>query len=108
MLQGQEEEATKTLKRARFAKPYSYRRKGKEAQALFNAKVDETLAQAESDAAGGESSPSGAPAMQRVLEGLRKGRTLIEERQKLIRLADRSEHGWGMVEECTADDLAED
>ena len=51
--------------------------------------------------------PTATPAMQRVLEGLRKGQNLIEERQKLNQLADRSEHGWGMVEEYTADDLAE-
>ena len=105
--QGQEEAATKALKRARFEKPYSFRRKGNEAQALFNAKVDETLAQAESDAAS-VAGPSAAPALQRVVEALRKGRALIDERQKLIRLADRSEHGWGMVDEYTADDLAED
>ena len=98
----------KALKRARFEKPDAYRRKGNEAQALFNTKVDETLAEAESDAATVESSTSATPAMQHVLEGLRKGRALIEERQKLIRLADCSEHGWGMVDEYTADDLAED
>ena len=33
---------------------------------------------------------------------------MIEEWQKLIRLADCSKHGWGMVEEYTADDLVVD
>jgi hypothetical protein len=32
----------------------------------------------------------------------------IKERQKLIRLADRSELGWGVVKEYIADDLASD
>ena len=32
---------------------------------------------------------------------------MIDEWQKLIRLADSSEHGWGMVEEYMVDDLAE-
>ena len=41
--QGQEEVATKTLKRALFEKLYTYRHNGNGAQALFNAKVDETL-----------------------------------------------------------------
>ena len=92
---GQEEAAAKALKRARYEKPYSFKRKGNEAQALFNSKLDETLAQAESDAASVAAGPSAAPALQRVVEGLRKGRALIDERQKCIRLADRSEHGWG-------------
>ena len=48
---GQEEAAAKALKRARYEKPYSFKKKGNEAQALFNSKLDETLAQAESDAA---------------------------------------------------------
>ena len=47
-------------------------------------------------------------AVQRVKEAIKKGRSLLDERQKLIRLADRSEHGWGVVDEYTADDLAED
>ena len=107
MREGQEEAAAKALKRARYEKPYSFKKKGNEAQALFNAKLDETLAQAETDAAAVVTGPPSAPALQRVIEGLQKGRALIDERQKLIRLADRSEHGWGMVEEYTADNLAE-
>ena len=41
MRQGQEEAAVKALKRARYEKPYSFKKKGNEAQALFNAKLDE-------------------------------------------------------------------
>ena len=41
-------------------------------------------------------------------EALKKGRRLIAERQKLIKIADRSEHSWGVVQEYTADELAED
>jgi len=33
---------------------------------------------------------------------------LLAERQKLIKIADRSEFGWGVVAEYTADELAED
>ena len=43
--QGQEEAATKAIKRARFEKPYQYKKKGKEEQASFNACVDEALAE---------------------------------------------------------------
>ena len=39
---------------------------------------------------------------------MQKGRAQLKKGQKLIRLTDRSEHGWEMVEEYTTDDLAED
>ena len=48
-----------------------------------------------------------SPAIRRARDSIQKGRAIIEERQKLIRLADRSEHCWMMVDEYTADDLAD-
>ena len=41
------------------------------------------------------------------LESLKKGREAIAERQKLIKIADRSELGWAVVNEYTADELAD-
>lgn len=105
---GQEEAASRALKRARYDKPYTFRKRGNEEQANFNAKVDEAFAQAESDLSAVEHSSSSTGAVQRIKEAIKKGRSLLEERQKLIRLADRSEHGWGVVDEYTADDLAEE
>ena len=43
---GQEEAAAKVVKKARYEKPYTFRRKANEAPAHFNARVDEALAQA--------------------------------------------------------------
>ena len=54
-----------------------------------------------------EAGTSAAPALQRALDAVRKGRQLMAERQKLIKIADRSEHGWGVVAEYTTDELAE-
>ena len=39
---------------------------------------------------------------------IQKGRLLFEDRQKLIHFADLSEHAWSLVDEYTADDLADD
>ena len=105
---GQEDAAAKALKRARYEKPYEYKRKGNQEQAAFNAKVDEAVAEAELLIE--EAGPSTAPAMERAKEALKKGRQFLAERQKLISssVADRSEHGWGVVQEYTADELAED
>ena len=38
----------------------------------------------------------------------RKRCQLLAERQKLIKIADRSENGWGVVAEYTVDELADD
>ena len=45
--QGQEEVATKALKRVRHEKPYQYQSKGNEEQASFTACVIEALAEAQ-------------------------------------------------------------
>lgn len=49
-----------------------------------------------------------APSIQRAHDALATGRKLLAERQKLIRIADRSEFGWGVVAEYTADELTDD
>lgn len=71
----------------------------------FNAKVDEVLAQAESNVVDITPSPFTTPAHQRILKTIRKGQSLLEECQKLIRLADHSDHG---ADEYKADNLAKD
>ena len=69
-------------------------------QASFNMKLDETLAQAKSNTASITSSPTKPPALQCVVKTLQKGWVLIDEQQKLIRLADtfgaRMENGRGI------------
>ena len=65
-------------------------------------------ANAECDLASVTAGPTATTALRRVKEAIQQGRRLLDERQKLIRLADRSEHGWGVVDEYTADDLADD
>ena len=102
------EAAAKAFKRARYDRPYVFERKGNEAQAAFNAKIVEAWTQVEDSIADIAQTRAMTPAIQRLLKTVRKGFSLIEELQKLIRLADRSERGWEMVEEYTADDLAVD
>ena len=79
--------------------------------------MDEAVAEAEHQIE--EAGPSTAPALERAKEALKKGRQFISERQKLIKIADRSRLGvasfpglsrlgWGVVQEYTADELAED
>ena len=59
--QGQEDAAAKALKRARYKKPYAFKRKDNKEQAAFNAKLDERVAKAEAEPAG--AGPSTTPAV---------------------------------------------
>ena len=106
--QGQENAAAEALKWARYDKPYVFRKRGNEEQANFNAKVDEALAQATSDLSAVAATPASTSAVQRVKEAIERGRLLLEERHKLIRLTDRSDHARGVVDKYITDDLAAD
>ena len=83
-------------------KAYVFKRKGNKEQAAFNEWVEVvTDAQAKLETVGG------APAVEWAKAVLQKGAQLLLT-QKLIRIADRSEFGWGVVAEYIADELAED
>ena len=60
---GQEDTATRALKRAHSEKPYIFWKCCNEEQAVFNSKVDEALEKAESDLAPDAASPALASAV---------------------------------------------
>ena len=88
--QGKEEAATKALKHAQYDRGYTFRKKGNEAQTRFNEKVQESVADAQAALA---TAPRESPSIQRTKDALEKGAELLAERQKLIRITDRSEFG---------------
>ena len=47
------------------------------------------------------------PAVEKAKTQLEEGLKLVCERQKLIGMADRLEHGWATVEEYLEDELAD-
>ena len=98
------EAATKAANRVRHDKLYTYKKKAHEEQAQFNAQVQGTIQEAQDAFAAVESSP----ALHRAQEALERGARLLLERQKLIKIADQSANGWGVVAEYTADELADD
>ena len=102
--QAQDEAATKAVSRVQREKPYEFKRKAHEEQARFNAQIEESVLEAQGALATVDVSPS----LQRAQEALEKGARLLAERQKLIKIADRSANGWGVVAEYTADELADD
>ena len=46
--------------------------------------------------------------MERAKTAIEEGEKLVLNRQKMIKIADRSEHGWATVEEYEDDELADD
>lgn len=84
--------------------PIMYKQKGNEEQAAFIAKVEETIIEAELQLTKTRSSP----AVEHAWDALSRGKMLLLEREKLIKIADRSEFSWGVVAEYMAYELVED
>ena len=106
MKAGQEETALKLAHNAK-RDPFSFRRKGNENQFRFCEDVEEQLQSTSSSISRAEKG-AGKEALSRAKNAVEQGMELLSRRKKLIKLADRSEAGWALVEEYFEDDLAED
>ena len=85
-----------------IADTYKFQKKSCEEQFKFNQKVTLTLKEAEATL-----EPKDARTLktkQKISEGIE----LLNYRQKLVKIADSSEHGWKVVQEYTSNPLAED
>jgi hypothetical protein len=80
-------------KKMKLIKPPTFKKKGHEKQFQFNEAVKDKMDEA---AAALKQVP---PAVEKAKTALAEGEKLVEERQKQIKLADRSEFGWATVEE---------
>jgi hypothetical protein len=78
----------------------SFKRKGNQKQFEFNQEVSDALDSAKRDLADGR--------LERAIEHIDKGKGLIDSRNKLILLADKSDFGWSMVSEYQEHELASD
>ena len=89
----QEEAAAKAASRVRHEKPYEYK-KSHEEQAMFNAKALKEATDALDDTAD-------SPAILWAKTAVKEGKHLLAERQKLIKIADRSANRWSVVAETS-------
>ena len=89
------------VKKLKMDKKPIFKKKAHEKQFEFNVELKDKLEEA---SAGLNADP---PAIEKAKTALKEGEVLINQRQKLIKIADRSEHGWATVEEYMADELAE-
>ena len=79
---------------------YVFKKKGNEQQFSFNRKVARTSGAALEALESGD--------IPKAKEELNKGISLVNTRQKIIKLADKSEFGWATLQEHVSDELADD
>ena len=99
---------SRKLKSGRLA--LEFKRKGNEKQYTFNEEVYERLDLAETELTKSSlrSLPKEASSpIRHAKDALAKGKKLLTNRQKLILLADHSDHGYDVVKNYEADELAE-
>ena len=106
---GQEQATQRVVKRLKEDRTLVFREKGNEKQFLFNDNVKDQIDSAEKHLDLLEpSSEAQKEALQKAKDELGKGLMLLAGRQKRIKLADRSEYGWAVIDEYEDDELASD
>ena len=112
MRKSQEEVTESVVRKVKSSRQPDFRRKGNEKQFKFNDAVAEKLEEVGTELENvnkeGATADVKKEAVDRATKLVKEGKDLIEARQKMIRLADRSEYGWDIVNEYEADELAAD
>ena len=88
------------IKKLNFEEPRRFKKKANEDKYRFNSKLTNVLDEARSSCS--------TQNLDKVKESLEKGENLLAERQKHIHLADKSDHGWMVIQEYKENDLADD
>ncbi|XP_070536512.1 uncharacterized protein [Ptychodera flava] len=92
------------IKELKYTETPVFKRKGCEVQFKFNQKLSDHLAEAHTQLT---SVPTPSQEVAAAKEHIVKGMTLLSHRQKLVRMADKSDLGWALVEEYETHELAE-
>ena len=97
----QEKACDKLSHKKKENEKYQFKRKGNELQHTFNKGVKEAI---------DEALPllDNLEAVERAKQLLKKGSNMIHERQKFIKIADRSDQGWKTADEYKKDPVAND
>ena len=97
----QKAETERLSKKIKLEKKFEFRRKGNKVQHDFNATVTAAIEEAASSIEKGED-------LTKAKQALQEGLQMLSERQKLIKIADRTESGWLAAQEYMADEIADD
>ena len=103
-----EQNTQRVVKRLKRARAYEFRRKGNEKQFEFNDEVKDRLEAAVTHIAKLPKETQEIPSLVSATEELQEGIKALHTRQKLVRLADRSDLGWAVVDAYESDELASD
>ena len=88
---------------------YQFKRKGNEHQYNFNCSIEEAMCSTKEELGKLKpTAPEEKAALKRAEEKLQEGTKALTERQKHIKVADRSEFGWATVNYYWDDPLASD
>ena len=98
ILSEQRAENERLSKKLKLEKKFEFRKKGNEIQHDFQEKIKATMEETASLLENDGNIP-------KVKEALQQGINEVNERQKLIKIADRSKNGWLTAQEYQADDL---
>ena len=97
--------------KTQLTKDLEFKKEGNKEQYKFTTDINACFEEVESlveQASQKEEADKKQEVLQKVKKVLDEGKQLVSSRQKLIRLADRSELGWLVVKEYSKDKLAED
>ena len=84
---------------------YKFQRRGNEEQHKVNVKIHRKLVEANHYLEGAQDRPAAiSDAKEKIVEGM----DIIDKRQKLIKMADKSPMGWKLVDEYEQNTLADD
>ena len=103
-----EESTQRVVKRLKRARSHEFKRKGNEKQFDLNKEVKDHVEAASAHIAKLPREMQQHPSLVSATEELKEGTKVLHTRQKLIRLADRSEVGWAVVDTYESDELASD
>ena len=89
---------------------YQFRKKGNEKQYTFNSGVEESItsAQQELEKTASSVDDGGKDSLKKAADHLEEGASTLKTHQKHIKVADRSDYGWGVVRHYQSDPLAND
>ena len=99
----QDELVRLTAKRSRQDRPYAFRRTGNAAQYSFVEEVIEHVREAS-----WQLEKVDGPKVEEAAKELKEAEALLTRRMRIIKIADRSDHGWNMIAEYENDQLAID
>uniref|UniRef100_A0A1X7U8W3 Uncharacterized protein n=1 Tax=Amphimedon queenslandica TaxID=400682 RepID=A0A1X7U8W3_AMPQE len=109
-----EEVADTVVKHVKRTLPLEFKRKGNEKQFRFNEgvleKIEEAAAELKTIAIPDGAATLAVPVnvLEKSKQAIKEGMDAIQERQKLICIADHSDYGWDVVQEYISDELVAD